>query len=351
VSYLQPLGPDDLDRDDEALDVLGRGELPAGANQVEVMLAAWRADIADTPVPPARLVQARPLGPDDLDRDEVSLEVLGRGDIPAGGDQVEVMLAAWRADFAGTQLPAPRPTPTAMGTAPVAVTAILDVRSAAPSASADQPTPASREGPDGREGSSMPVPTRPDGRRPASGPGRSGRDRRRSRGWRLTIAAVSVAILAGGVATAAANATPNSPLWPVARLLYPQRADRLSAQDALAQARTAIHEGRIADAQQLLARAQTLVAQVDDPVERSRLRGELDQVRQLLPGAVGVISPGNGSASHPPPSSGPGPSATTGSPPPSQLTNPGLPSLLPTGILPTHILPTSLVPSLPILGG
>jgi hypothetical protein len=161
--------------------------------------------------------------------------------------------------------------------------------------------------------------------------------------------------LGAGAATAAANAEPNSPLWPVAQLLFPQRADRLAAEDDLAQARTAIREGRLVDAQQLLTRAQALIAQVDDPVERGRLSGELEQVRQLLSTAAGVISPGAGPALHPPPSSGPRPSATAGSTPgsllPSQVPNPGLPSVLPTGILPTQILPTSLLPTLPILGG
>ena len=167
--------------------------------------------------------------------------------------------------------------------------------------------------------------------------------------------AAAVALLGAGVATAAANAGPNSPLWPVAQLLFPQRADRLAAEDALAQARTAIREGRIADAQQLIAQAQALVAQVDDPVERGRLSGELEQVQQLLSTAAGVISPGTGPASHPPPSSGPHPSATAGSTPgsllPSQLPNPELPSVVPTGILPTQILPTSILPTLPLLGG
>jgi len=276
----------------------------------------------------------RPLGPDDLDRDDEFLDLLGRCEVPAGGDQVVHMLAAWRTDLDKAPLPPPSPRP-------------LRTALPGPDETAQVLVP---------HGSAAPTPAGPGNRRPSGGPqpGRPGRGRPRRLRVAIVAAAV-VAVLGAGVAIGAANATPNSPLWPVAQLLFPQRADRLAAQDSLDQARAAIREGRIADAQQLIARAQQLVAQIDDPVERNRLRGELDQVRQLLSAATGVISPGSGPASHPTPASGAGPSATAGSTPgsvlPSQLPSPGLPSVLPTGIVPTQILPTSLLPSLPIVGG
>jgi hypothetical protein len=268
----------------------------------------------------------RPIEPDDLDRDDEFLDLLGRGEMPAGGDQAELMLAAWRADLSDAELSqrslrSAVPTPDETAQFPVRPTATL-----------------TRPMPNGRRAPTGPEPHRP--------------GRRRTRRIRLAIAAAAVALLGAGVAITAANATPDSPLWPVAQLLFPQRADRLGAQDLIARAQTAIREGRLADAQRLVAQAQSLVAQVDDPVERGRLQGELDQVRQLLSAAVGVISPGAGPSAQPSPAGGPGPSASSTPPPllPSQLPNPGLPSVLPTGILPTQILP-SLLPSLPILGG
>jgi hypothetical protein len=296
----RPHEPSNVDRgpldavgsDDELLDALGRGDRAAGGDLVAVMLAAWRADLED---PPARALRAAAPGPET-----VTL-------IPV------------------TQIPAPR----VQGRAALPGS---EVRAAAPG-----PSPAGR------------APTRPGSRDRAGSPGRPGRWR--SRRYRVALAAAAVALVAGGAAAAASNPNPNSPLWPVSQLLYPQRADRVAAQDALAQARAAASEGRLADARRLIDEAQTLISKVADPTEQTRLQRELDQVRQLVSAAAGAIRPGSTPAPQPRPSGGPGPTGSPGSGP-GPLPGVGLPTdILPSGILPSPLLPTSLLPSLPVIGG
>jgi hypothetical protein len=275
--------------------------------------------------------------PDALRADDELLSALGRGDRPAGSDPVAVMLAAWRADLDGPPARSARaavPGPETVTLIPV--TQVTPPRGQGRAALPDRVVrPAAPTGP-----------VSPD--RPA-GPGGPGRWR--SRRYRIALAAAAVLLVAGVTAAGASNATPNSPLWPVSQLLYPQRADRLAAQDALDQARTAAKEGRLADARRLMDQAQALIAKIADPAERTRLQGELEQLRQLVSTTVGVIPPGSSPAPQPHPSGGPAPTGSTGQPP-GPLPSVGLPTdILPTGILPSGLLPTSLLPSLPIIGG
>ena len=284
------------------------------------------------------------LDPTSLGADDELLSALGRGDLPAGGDPVAVMLAAWRADLEDS----PARSLRAAAPGPETVTLIPVTQTLAPRAKGRAAVP----GRDARLTAPGPTAPRPRSTRPGThdtGPGRpSGL---RSRRYRIALAVVAVALVAGGAAAAASNATPGSPLWPVSQLLYPQRADRVGAQDALAQARTAAREGRLADARHLLDQAQALISKVADPTERARLEEELEQVRQLVSTTVGVISPGKSPAPQPHPPGGPGSSGPTG-PPPGPLPSVGLPTdVLPTGLLPSGVLPTSLLPSLPIIGG
>jgi len=57
------LDPTSLGADDELLSALGRGDLPAGGDPVAVMLAAWRADLEDSP---ARSLRAAAPGPETV---------------------------------------------------------------------------------------------------------------------------------------------------------------------------------------------------------------------------------------------------------------------------------------------
>jgi len=173
---------------------------------------------------PIELAQAR--------ADDRLLDALGLGEPAPAGDGVAVLLASWRAD-----LDEPADAETPAGITPPEV-----------------------------------VPIR---RRAWSG-----------RGLQLVGAAALVTAVAAGTAVAAATATPGSPFWPVTRVVNPDRADTLTAQATLDQARRAITEGRQADARRLLDQAAGQVAAVHDPVAAKRLRDQLDALRRTLTGLV-----------------------------------------------------------------
>jgi hypothetical protein len=253
--------------------------------------------------------------PADLARDDELLDALGRGELPAGSDEVAVMLSAWRGDLVDLAAREPAGTP---------------LRSAAPAA-----------GPSG-PGTVVPMV-----------PGR----RRSSRRLRLAAAAAVVVLAAGGTAAAAASTRQDSPLWPVTRLLYPQRAERVAAEDTLGQARQAIGDGRRDDARLLLDKAGTLISQVDDAGDRNRLLAELGQLRQLLASLTGTgtgpaapgAGPQGGTSGGVTPSGTPSPTSKPLLPNPLPSLLP--PSLLPPSLLPSPLLPTSLLPTLPPLPG
>jgi hypothetical protein len=259
-----------------------------------------------------------PERPVDLARDDELLDALGRGELPDEGDEVMVMLAAWRSDVTDPDAYERARTP---------------LRAAAPALDIELPdTPVLDI--------AMPNVSR----------------RRSPRRLRLAIAAAMVAVAAGGTVVAAASTTQDSPLWPITRLLYPQRAERIAAEDTLAQARQAISEGRRDDAQRLLQQADTLISQVDDPGDRASLLAVLAQLRQLLSSVTGATTQsGPSTAAGDRSSGGPTPNPTPKSTPDPLLPNPlppGLlpPSLLPPSLLPSPLLPTSLLPLPPLPG-
>ena len=102
--------------------------------------------------------------------------------------------------------------------------------------------------------------------------------------------AASVVIVCGGVTVAAANARPDSPLWPVTRFVYGNLADSRVALDdadrAVADARTAATAGRFPEAARLLASADRLADKVTEPQAAQRLRRDIAEVRGLLPESV-----------------------------------------------------------------
>ncbi|HEY7594381.1 MAG TPA: hypothetical protein VH969_14610 [Actinophytocola sp.] len=114
------------------------------------------------------------------------------------------------------------------------------------------------------------------------------RRRAKRRAARASVGiAASVAMLSGGVMTAAAYANPDSPLWPVTRIVYGDMAQSRIALDnanrAVADARTAADDGRYDEAKQLLAAADDLADKVDDPDSADRLRADIAKMRSALP--------------------------------------------------------------------
>ncbi len=133
---------------------------------------------------------------------------------------------------------------------------------------------------------SLPVAGRPDDELIAAVTRRTARPRRRLARATLGVAA-SVALVGGGVTVAAAQAGPDSPLWPVTRLVYGDLAESRAALDdatrAVSDARTAAGQGRYPDALRLLATAAALADKVDEPAAERRLRHDIAAVRGMLP--------------------------------------------------------------------
>lgn len=246
----------------------------------------------------------RPIALDVARADDRLLDALGQGEPAPQGDQIATLLASWRAEL------------------------VDDLSEDL----AEEPLPA-------------PVP-----RRSAWS------------GWRVRlVAAAALASLAtAGTSLAAVNAEPGSPLWPVTRVINPDRADVLDAQTTIDQARRAIIEGRQADARRLLDQAQDQIARVRDPSAAQRLRAELDALRQSLTGLVtGATSsaPGVGPLRSPGSTGGGGSSTGTGGGGATPTPTPTAGSTGGTGggtgggggILPTGVpsLPLPSLPSLP----
>jgi hypothetical protein len=232
--------------------------------------------------------------------DDALLEALGQGMSAPADDELAGMLAAWRGD--------------------------LD---------ADQPAPP------------VPVLVEPE-------PRRTGR-------FAKFVTGIAAALLVlGGLAVAAGNAGPNSPLWPLTKVMYPQQADVRAAQHAIASARAAVAAGRFDDARRLLDEATRLVDRIDDKKTQQRLRDEIAQVRAMLvdgsgtstpgpgttPPSTGATPPGGGATPPTNPTPGPGGGATTAGPGGGNGPLPGLPT--PSLPVPKLPLPTPTLPGLPI---
>lgn len=189
-------------------------------------------------------------------RDAELFEALAAGQAAPRDDEVAAMLAAWRADLVD-DIPSVR---TPFVTAPPA------------GGSAD-----GRVSSNGRAGV-VPV-------------------RRRHRRARVLAAAAAAVVALGGVTTAAASvAGPDNPLWPITRMIFPDRADsRVAQQEAertIDRAREAVAESRYSDADKLLNEATALIGQIQDQDAARTLLAEVEAVRGLLPGLPGVGLPG-----------------------------------------------------------
>jgi hypothetical protein len=93
---------------------------------------------------------------------------------------------------------------------------------------------------------------------------------RRSRVLRpaLSVAAAIAALLIGSTTVGSKDAVPGSPLWGIAQVLWPDRAEsvasRFEVRDALLEARTALDAGNERDAELALLRATAELGNVDD---------------------------------------------------------------------------------------
>lgn len=250
------------DRDDRLLDAAGLGADAleklvrsggAGRDPLFALLAQWHDDVADgTEVVP------RPAVPDPEVTDGPPAGAV------AGGRHNGVHPTA---DLARTGR-----DHRAGADGPLGVAAHRSVGTTRP------PVPKQRVGPGGPE-------------RPA---GENG-SRRRRRGRRLSVALSVVALAAatlGGVAIGAGGAGPDSPLWPVTKAFYPERADsrlhQAAAQKDLDDAQHAVAAGDTADARRYLDDAGRHLDRVKPSTETTKLRHRADRMRDKL-NATGTV--------------------------------------------------------------
>jgi len=247
--------------------------------------------------------------------DDRLLDALGRGEAPEvdlATDPAAAMLAAWQADLDGDG-------------------AWMDTWD-------DEP-----------ETAPLPLP--------------AGDPRRKRRLVQAILGAAAAAVVAVGLGVSAHQAQPGSVLWPVSKVVYPQRAEVKAAEKAIADARAAAADGRPGEALALLTTAEEHIARIDDLATAARLRAEVAELRRtLLAAATPPPATSAPRANVPTPSPAPRasestPSGSSGSDP---STEPGggdgddpepSPSRsAPGGILPDLPLPTPLLPlpSLPL---
>lgn len=162
---------------------------------------------------------------------------------------------------------------------------------------------------------------------------------------RLALVAAVVLAFGGGVAAGAATAEPGSPLWPITRVVYTDRAQTITttaARKALDEAQTAVSEGRRGDAQRLITKAETLIADVRSDGVRNELQQRLDQIRASLASIVAdTITP----APLPAPTSTPALPGPSSKPSSGSKPTPANSPLLP---LPSLPLPSLPLPNLPL---
>jgi hypothetical protein len=251
--------------------------------------------------------------PTDLSRisaDDALLDALGRGEAAPPGDELAGLLHDWRADL-DEKLDANQPL----------VGELLEARS------------------------NRPIELKP-----------------RRRGVKLLTGIAAAILVLGGIAAGAGQAGPNSPLWPLTKVMYPERADTRSAEQAISRAKAAIAANRLDEANHQLDQATTLVGRLQNPDDKRRLTDQIAQLRRVLaaktapslPATPSAPVPGatpaapQGPTVQPAPPQTPGPQPTRDNPLP--LPTGGLPTLpdLPAPSLPLPTLPQPPLPSLPV---
>jgi len=121
----------------------------------------------------------------------------------------------------------------------------------------------------------------------------------------LSIAAAIAALLVGTATIGSKNATPESALWGITQVMWPDRvvsvASSGTARDAIAEAKTALQAGRSRDAQLALLRATVALGTVDDVDGLDVMTQEVkDLWVEALPPSKTVPSTTDGSAASTP---------------------------------------------------
>jgi uncharacterized membrane protein YgcG len=128
---------------------------------------------------------------------------------------------------------------------------------------------------------------------------------------RVLVGVAAAALVAGGLSFAARDAGPDSPLWPVTRVVYRETADTRLTEHTIDRARSAANAGRYEEARRLLDDASDNVARIRDPDVARRLRADIDAVRARLTASMAPPAP----APAPQPSTAPTPEGSPGTAP------------------------------------
>lgn len=216
-------------------------------------------------------------GPVDLvavQQDDLLLDRLGQGlGLRRDDDDVAALLATWRADLADDSLDAAEP-----GFVPAL----------------------------------PPLEVPPAGTR-----------RRYARPVVVGLVLAGVVASAGGVAAAAAQATPGSTLWPLTKVVAPEHAQSAQARNdvekELKTARSQARHGHIGAAKQSLHKAEVRISQVAPDDNQARLRAELEQVKAATVGDS-TTSPSTQASASPDTTASPSGSTESAPPPVSSAT-------------------------------
>ncbi|MGC3860699.1 hypothetical protein ACPSM1_10985 [Micromonospora chersina] len=218
---------------------------------------------------------------DPVRRDDELLDALRHGAVPAD-DPVAALLGGWQAQVEARAVelesrpwPALDPRPADDQPAPTDPAGMTPGRAVPPAAKHGRPV----------DPAGAPEPGQPAG----TGPGRGRSDGRRRRARVLSGAALTLVTLAGGLGLGSARAEPGGLLWPVTELVWTERADALVAEREidrmLDQARRDLGAGRYAEARTDLERAAALLGRLGDGPGATRIRDDLADLWRRLPAA------------------------------------------------------------------
>lgn len=133
-----------------------------------------------------------------------------------------------------------------------------------------------------QELTAVPLPVAPDVRRAFETAGHRGKPGQRSLRPALAIAAAIAALLVGTATVGSRQASPDSALWAVTQVLWPDRAQSVASQqhvrDALKQAEAALKNGQTREAQLALLRAAMELGKIDEIDARVAMQAQLDQM-------------------------------------------------------------------------
>jgi hypothetical protein len=267
----------ELPLDEALLDALDRGELPAQFREdVTARLRADRLVFSDAGPPRAAVAisDSRQHAGATVLLPEVIADPTMRIPLPA--------IDFDETDISGLAETRPRPIAPAQRRPPesAAETVVLRALALNPDGS---PLAPSADRPDSQHDDGEP-------RASITSPHR----RRRRRFDRLVVAGVAAAAIigagsAGSVAFAGA-AQPGDTLWPISRVVYPDRAKsveaKVEAQSALNRARQAVDDGDTSHARAYLAEAREKSRDVRDAEGAATLRGETDAMLREIDGSA-----------------------------------------------------------------